>query len=506
MSAPEENRDTDQNANKATEKTLKFEKQRKNDSPNNQFSFLNRPMTRRAAIGTGAKIGAAAVGGLVVGGLAGYFGKSSSSSTVTETTTVVSSSSTIPGGTINVFTYSPLYVPTGYVSYLQAAYDVNLTSAEGSAATLGDQIISSGGSGWDTSIFWDAFANPIIAASPAVIQPYNVTDVPKWTSANLDPLFVNPQNVIGQTLGTQFQSDMWMPGKVGTTFAAMPPMYGVDSFGQNAQMVDTLLTSWGDLMNRQWKGKVEIQDIPTVALDNFALYLVKSNQMTAPAQIFNLSNSEVDTVISYLTPNIAAGQVTAFWADYGTSVSLLTSGEAWIGDIWNAAIFSCRAAGTPAYYILPKEGVDMWIGAEGISAQEPTSRLPLIYEYLNSRLGGAWAYQAGLEAYQTATWPSAEVKAAFPVEFYNWNFLGQATYESISTIDATQSAYIANALFKPSNYSWSSTAGTPSSTGNLKDRGSIQTIESNTGTLETWVTNAAYYISQWTTMKQAAPG
>jgi spermidine/putrescine-binding protein len=450
----------------------------------------NARISRRQALAKMAKLGigiaaAAAIGG---GGAAAYYSYTKSHAP--------------SGGTIDLFTYSPLYSPSGYVDYLKSTYNITLVTSLGSAATLGDQIVSSGGTGWDTAIFWGAFSKPIINASPPVLQPYPVSAVPKWTSANLDPLFVEPQSKIGDVMGTQMQNDMWWPGKIGTAFAAMPPMYGVDSFAMNPQMIDHLLTSWGDMMDRQWKGKVALQDIPTVAINNFALYLVKSNQMAEPAQIDNLTPSEVDTVINYLKPNIAAGQVKAFWADYGTSVTLMTSGEVWIADIWNAAVFATRAAGTPCYYILPKEGVDLWVGGEGLSVRVSSSQLPLVYEYLNSRLGGPWAYQAGLEAYQTPTWPSAEVKAAFPIEFYNWNFLGQATYKPISEIIPNQPAYIANALFQPDKYNWSSQPGTPDPNGNVKDRGSIENIESNIGTLETWVDNASYYISQWTTMKQ----
>ena len=216
-------------------------------------------ITRRQALSTVGKVGIGVVAAAVIAG-GGYYAYTASQPAAKPS-----------GGTINLFTYSPLYAPTGYMSYLQTTFDITLTASLGSAATLGDQIISSVGSGWDTSIFWGAFGKPIINASPAVLQGYDLSAVPKWTSSNLDPLFVNPQNMIGQTMGTQMQNDMWWPGKIGTTFAAMPPMYGVDSFAQNAQMIDHLLTSWGDLMDRQWVGKVAVQDIPTVALNNFAL-------------------------------------------------------------------------------------------------------------------------------------------------------------------------------------------------------------------------------------------
>ena len=78
--------------------------------------------------------------------------------------------------------------------------------------------------------------------------------------------------------------------------------------------------------------------------------------MTVPGQIDNLTTSEVDKVISYLTPNIAAGQVKAFWPDYGTSVILMTSGEVLVADIWNAAVFSSVGGGNSDLLRTPEGG------------------------------------------------------------------------------------------------------------------------------------------------------
>ena len=90
---------------------------------------------------------------------------------------------------------------------------------------------------------------------------------------------------------------------------------------------------------------------------------------------------------------------------------------------------------------------------------------------------------------------------------YSIDVSGPVTAASPSfKIDTGQNVYsepLANALFQPTQYKWSSASGTPSSNGNLKDRGSIKNIESNIGTLETWEDNASYYISSWTTVKQA---
>jgi putative spermidine/putrescine transport system substrate-binding protein len=280
-------------------------------------------------------------------------------------------------------------------------------------------------------------------------------------------------------------------------------MYGIDTFAINPEFVDRPLPSWGDMVDRQWRSRVALLDIPTITINIWAMYLARTGQIPEPGVIDNLTRPEVDMVMDWLTEHQRAGQFRAFWADYGTSVTLLASREVYVADIWNAAVFDARRAGVPAYYLLPDEGSIAWIGGESIFSGVDDARLPLIYQYLDHRLGGRNALIMAELAYQGPTYPSQETRNAFPPEFYGWNFEGRATYRPISEIVPGRPEWIANGLFDPLTYSWSQTAGTPHANGNLKDRGSIDNIQRSIKSLETWVDEAAYYIDAWTRFKAA---
>ena len=58
-------------------------------------------------------------------------------------------------------------------------------------------------------------------------------------------------------------------------------------------------------------------------------------------------------------------------------------------------------------------------------------------------------------------------------------------------------------MFDPLTYDWSNDSGTPSPNGNVKDRGSIDTIISNMGNIESWVDELDYHIEAWARIKEA---
>ena len=77
--------------------------------------ILNEKISRRRALSRVAKIGigvaAVAVAG---GGAAAYYYSTQSQNQAPS------------GGTINLFSYSPLYGPTGYANYLSSTYNITL--------------------------------------------------------------------------------------------------------------------------------------------------------------------------------------------------------------------------------------------------------------------------------------------------------------------------------------------------------------------------------------------
>ena len=295
-----------------------------------------------------------------------------------------------------------------------------------------------------------------------------------------------------------------MKGKVGQEFAGLPIMWGVDTYAINPEFVDHQLTSWGDMFDRQWKGKTALIDIPSIAIPMYGMYLSKTGQMAEPEFVYNLKKTEVDTVVNFLSSHATEGQFRAFWADFGTSLNLLISREVWVIDCWNSAVFAARSSDVPAYYLLPDEGAIGWFGTEHILAGAPDDKLPLIYSYLNHRLGADFALPMARQAYQTALYTASEIENAAGPEFYNWNFQGERTYKPISEIVPDKDEWIAQALFDPSKYEFSMAAGNSHPQGNLKDRGSIENIIANMGNIETWVDEIGYHIEAWSGVKTAA--
>ena len=456
----------------------------------------NKEISRRDALSTAGKA-AAGVAALAIIGGAAY--------TVTQDSSILGGTAPVDvSGSLRVLAYAPLYTPESYTTALKADLGIDLEVSLGGAGTIGIDIIAAKARDWDTAIIWGAWGQAVIGAEDgSLVQNIPVGSVPKWNNNNVAPLYQDPKAVIGEKLGQVLLNDTWAPGKVGSEFTGLPIMWGVDSYAINPEFVDKDPGTWGAMFDRQYKGKVAIIDIPTVALPMYAMYLVGSGQMAEPNEIHNLTTSEVDVVADFLAGHAAAGQFKGYWSDFGTSLNLMVSREVWLEDCWNSAVFAARSSGVPAYYLSPKEGVIGWFGTEHILAGCAEADLPRAYAYLNHRLGGKFAKDMALQAYQTATYGSDETKQACGKEFYDWNFMGKSTYKSIDEIVPGQDEWIANALFDPHAYDWSNDSGTSSPNGNVKDRGSIDTIIGNMGNIESWVDEIGYHIESWAKVKEA---
>jgi spermidine/putrescine-binding protein len=397
--------------------------------------------------------------------------------------------------------YTTLFSPDALVAELKQK-NISLTPAYSDIPSLLSKILAGTG-GYELVNFWNAFSKPIFAASPPALKPISVSNVPRW--ASVGPLFTQQDSLFTGPFATQNKNDMWYPGQEGKALALCPALWGLDTLGYNPELVDKDLTSWGDLVDRQWKGKVAIQDIPTVAINYWALYLTKAGQMTAPSGPINdLDKASVDTVVNFLAQNKKAGQFRTLWGEYGTAVNLLTSKEVWIADVWSGIAVSAREAGVPVEYIMPKEGGAYWFAGVGVTTHTTDDKLNAIYTILDTYLGSpSWVKVQADLGYQAATYTSDETKKALGPEYYDWTYQGKRTYKPLSQIFPDKSARVGNALFAPGKYSWSQNAGTPDANGALRWHGSVDNRIKNIGFPETWQTNGDYYFSAWNTFKSA---
>ena len=102
--------------------------QRKLDELNDGIDFLSKRLSRRQAIATGAVAAAAVVGGLAIGGAAGYLLKPSTAGTTTATATVTS---TLPGPTVTQTVTSTPTVSSSTLSSIISSVSSSMTGGPG---------------------------------------------------------------------------------------------------------------------------------------------------------------------------------------------------------------------------------------------------------------------------------------------------------------------------------------------------------------------------------------
>ena len=246
-----------------------------------------------------------------------------------------------------------------------------------------------------------------------VIAPIPVEKIPNWKDAI--PLFTDP-NAPGAKYGWPMSQTYTDDAK--TAFKGVPTFFNFEAMGYNQAKIPGGIDSYAAMYDSKYRNKVAIWNDAVWTIGMTANYLVASGQMPAPAtNIGDLSTSEVDTVVAYLTKKKQEGQFRAIWSDYGQSVNLLASQEAWLADAWNPAFNdAARQSKLPLIYINPKEGNRPWYMSIALSkkAKNPEG----VYAFANWKLGGWYGAQIAPLGYYS---PTTTVKAAMePAAYEMW--------------------------------------------------------------------------------------
>jgi putative spermidine/putrescine transport system substrate-binding protein/spermidine/putrescine transport system substrate-binding protein len=139
-------------------------------------------------------------------------------------------------------------------------------------------------------------------------------------------------------------------------------VYGVPwAFGPNPLVYDTTKvatapTSWADLWDRKYRGKLSMQDdIATLWMVAQVLGMDSANDRS---HLYNLTDEELARVKAKaleLRPNIRK-----YWATAGDMIQLFRSGEIVAGEGWPLMTAQLRQAGFPAGETIPSEGTTAW--------------------------------------------------------------------------------------------------------------------------------------------------
>ena len=166
-----------------------------------------------------------------------------------------------------------------------------------------------------------------------------------------------------------------------------PAWHNADSLGYNPKATGRPIESWGELLNKDFKGKVALINVPQIGVMDAAL-AIEGLGLKKFVDKGNMTKAEIDFLIDYLIPLKKAGHFRAFWENFGQSVNLMVNGEVALESMWSPAVAAIQAESVPCVYAFPKEGMRGWHGGLAISAKVKGKQLDQAYEYINWWLAG----------------------------------------------------------------------------------------------------------------------
>ena len=208
-----------------------------------------------------------------------------------------------------------------------------------------------------------------------------------------------------------------------------PAFHNADSIGYNPKATGKTIDSWGELLNKEYKGKVALLNVPQIGVMDAAM-AIEALGLKKFGDKGNMTKPEIDFLIDYLIPLKKAGHFRAFWENFGQSVNLMVNGEVALESMWSPAVAAIQAEGVPCIYAFPKEGMRGWHGGLAISAKVKGKQLDQAYEYINWWLAG-WpdAFVARQGYYHSI--PDNAKKYLEPAEWDYW-YEGKAAAKDLA--------------------------------------------------------------------------
>jgi len=255
-------------------------------------------------------------------------------------------------------------------------------------------------------------------------QPIDTKKIKEWDKiTNLCKTGkLTPEASIGQ--GAAPYKWMWCDEHGGRVQGAsryvilVPGFHNADSIGYNPKATGRPIDSWAELLNKEWKGKVALLNVPSIGTMDCAM-AVEALGLKKFGDKGNMTKAEIDFLIDYLIPLKKAGHFRAFWENFGQSVNLMVNGEVVLESMWSPAVAAIQAEGVPCVYSFPKEGMRGWHGGFAISTKVQGKQLDQAYEYINWWLDGWPAAFVARQGYYHSI-PDNAKKYLEPEEWDYW--------------------------------------------------------------------------------------
>ncbi len=259
------------------------------------------------------------------------------------------------------------------------------------------------------------------------ILPLNARKIKEFN--NITPVFTKGELPNGKKIGNQGTAPwkvMYLEGEKSTKFATkptdfvtlIPTVYNADTLGIRPDLIKRPITSWAELLNKEFKGKAAILNIPSIGIMDAAM-VVEATGQHKYADKGNMTRAEIDLTMKIMTEAKKAGQFRAFWKDFNESVNLMASGETVIQSMWSPAVTKVRSMGVPCVFQPLKEGYRSWASGFCVSKAVNGKKLEWAYEFVNWFLSGWAGAYLNRQGYYSAVLSTAKANMA-PYEWAYW--------------------------------------------------------------------------------------
>ncbi|RIK44509.1 MAG: hypothetical protein DCC55_02265 [Chloroflexi bacterium] len=246
---------------------------------------------------------------------------------------------------LNLFVWTE-YIPQEMIDCFEEIYGVTVNREEYSSNEEMYAKLSAGGAGYDLVQPTDYIVSLMIRQG--LLQPLDKEQL--FILDNLDPNYLD------------------LPFDPGNEYT-IPYQAGADAIVVNTDAVETIPTSWADLWNPEYAGRM-------VAIDD-ARVLIGITLLTLGYDINTTDPAELEAARPRLAELVSAIRI----FDSDSPKTALIAGDADLGIVWTGEAFLAQQENPAIQYIYPEEGAVFWQDSYAIPADAPN--LDAAYAWIN---------------------------------------------------------------------------------------------------------------------------
>jgi spermidine/putrescine-binding protein len=246
---------------------------------------------------------------------------------------------------LNLFVWTE-YIPIEWKECFEKVYGVKVNHDEYSSNEEMYAKLSAGATTYDLILPTDYII--ALMVSQDMLQ--------KWDQSKLSVL---------NNINAGFKNLPFDPGNEYT----IPYMSGTDAIVYHAERVATPPSSWEDLWNPEYAGRLVLLDDPRVVIGFTLLTLGYDLNTKDPAQLQEAKEKLLD-----LIPNVKL-------FDSDSPKTALIAGDVDLGNVWNGEAFTAKQEDPAFEYVFPSEGTILWQDNWAIPVSAP--HVDAVYAWVN---------------------------------------------------------------------------------------------------------------------------